>query len=87
MMLSAFGNIETVHIAAYSHLLDTVGMPEVEYQAFMKYKEMKDKFEYMQESSMETRKDIAKTMALFSCVYRRLAALRQFRDPHELPTL
>ena len=28
MMLSAFSNIETVHIAAYSHLLDTVGMPE-----------------------------------------------------------
>jgi len=27
MMLS-FSNIETVHIAAYSHLLDTVGMPE-----------------------------------------------------------
>ncbi len=30
MMLSAFSNIETVHIAAYSHLLDTVGMPELE---------------------------------------------------------
>ena len=26
MMLSAFSNIETVHIAAYSHLLDTIGM-------------------------------------------------------------
>ena len=31
MMLSAFSNIETVHIAAYSHLLDTIGMPEIEY--------------------------------------------------------
>jgi ribonucleoside-diphosphate reductase beta chain len=30
-----FSNIETVQIAAYSHLLDTVGMPEVEYQAFL----------------------------------------------------
>ncbi|MEC8371930.1 MAG: ribonucleotide-diphosphate reductase subunit beta, partial [Pseudomonadota bacterium] len=35
MMLSAFSNMETVHIAAYSHLLDTLGMPEVEYQAFL----------------------------------------------------
>ena len=26
MMLSAFSNIETVHISAYSHLLDTLGM-------------------------------------------------------------
>jgi len=64
-MLSAFSNIETVHIAAYSHLLDTLGMPEVEYMAFMKYKEMKDKYDYMQNASMASRRDIAKTMALF----------------------
>ena len=30
MMLSAFSNMETIHIAAYSHLLDTIGMPEVD---------------------------------------------------------
>ncbi len=65
MMLSAFSNIETVHIAAYSHLLDTLGMPELEYMAFMKYKEMKDKYDYMQNASMKSRRDIAKTMALF----------------------
>jgi ribonucleoside-diphosphate reductase beta chain len=47
MMLAAFANMETVHIDAYSHLLDTVGMPEVEYSAFMTYKEMKDKYEYL----------------------------------------
>ena len=32
MMLAAFSNMETVHIAAYSHLLDTIGMPESEYR-------------------------------------------------------
>ena len=42
MMLSAFSNIETVHIAAYSHLLDTIGMPETEYSAYLQYKEMTD---------------------------------------------
>ncbi len=66
MMLSAFSNIETIHIAAYAHLLDTLGMPEVEYQAFLKYKEMKDKYDYMQTASMNSRRDIAKTMAMFS---------------------
>ena len=40
MMLAAFSNIETVHIAAYSHLLDTIGMPETEYSAFFQYKAM-----------------------------------------------
>lgn len=48
MMLTAFANMETVHIAAYSHLLDTLGLPEVEYSAFMKYEAMKDKHDFMQ---------------------------------------
>ena len=65
MMLAAFSNMETIHIAAYSHLLDTIGMPEVEYEAFMKYVEMKDKYDYMQEWGVETKADIAKTLAVF----------------------
>ncbi len=65
MMLAAFSNIETVHIAAYSHLLDTLGMPEVEYSAFMQYKEMKDKFDYMQGFNVESKENIALTMAVF----------------------
>jgi ribonucleoside-diphosphate reductase beta chain len=78
MMLSAFSNIETVHIAAYSHLLDTLGMPEVEYQAFLKYKEMKDKFDYMQNASMASRRDIAKTMALFGAFTEGLQLFASF---------
>ena len=62
MMLSAFSNMETVHIAAYSHLLDTIGMDEAEYQAFMKYKEMKDKYDYMRNWGVETKEDIATTL-------------------------
>ncbi len=65
MMLSAFSNMETIHISAYSHLLDTIGMPESEYEAFMKYKEMKDKYDYMQEWGVDTKEDIAKTLAVF----------------------
>ena len=52
MMLAAFSNMETIHVAAYSHLLDTVGMPESEYSAFLKYKEMKDKYDYMHDILM-----------------------------------
>lgn len=78
MMLSAFSNIETVHIAAYSHLLDTIGMPEVEYSAFLKYKEMKDKFDYMQNASMASRRDIAKTMAMFGAFTEGLQLFASF---------
>lgn len=78
MMLGAFANIETIHIAAYAHLLDTIGMPEVEYQAFMKYKEMKDKYDYMQNASMASRRDIAKTMALFGAFTEGLQLFASF---------
>ena len=78
MMLAAFSNIETVHIAAYSHLLDTLGIPEVEYTAFMKYKEMKDKYDYMQNASMKSRRDIAKTMAMFGAFTEGLQLFASF---------
>jgi ribonucleoside-diphosphate reductase beta chain len=78
MMLSAFSNIETVHIAAYSHLLDTVGMPELEYQAFLKYKEMKDKYDYMQGFNVDSRHDIAKTMAAFGAFTEGLQLFASF---------
>ena len=35
MMLAAFANMETVHIAAYALLLETLGMPDSEFTAFM----------------------------------------------------
>src|SRR4249920_1665340 len=65
MMLTAFSNMETVHIAAYSHLLDTIGMPESEYSAFLQYKEMKDKHDYLATFGVDTDEDIAKTLAMF----------------------
>ena len=65
MMLTAFSNMETVHIAAYSHLLDTIGMPEQEYSAFLEYEEMKDKHDYLQQFGVDTDEDIARTLAVF----------------------
>ena len=78
MMLSAFSNIETVHISAYSHLLDTLGMPEVEYRAFLKYKEMKDKYDFMQQWGVDTREDIAKTLAVFGAFTEGLQLFASF---------
>jgi ribonucleoside-diphosphate reductase beta chain len=65
MMLAAFSNMETIHVAAYSHLLDTLGIPETEYQAFLKYKEMKDKYDYMQQFGVSDKRGIALTLATF----------------------
>jgi len=65
MMLTAFSNMETVHIDAYSHLLDTVGMPESEYSAFLNYKEMRDKQDYLDTFTVNSDQDIARTLAMF----------------------
>jgi ribonucleoside-diphosphate reductase beta chain len=65
MMLAAFSNMETVHIAAYSHLLDTIGMPESEYGMFLEYEEMKAKHDYLQQFGVDSDEDIARTLAMF----------------------
>lgn len=78
MMLAAFSNIETVHIAAYSHLLDTIGMPETEYSAFLQYQQMKDKYDYMQEFGVSTNRDIAKTLAMFGAFTEGLQLFASF---------
>ena len=78
MMMTSFAAMETVHIAAYSHLLDTIGMPESEYSAFLKYKEMKDKYDYMQGFDVESNHNIAKTIAVFSAFTEGLQLFASF---------
>jgi len=78
MMLAAFSAMETVHVAAYSHLLDTIGMPETEYSAFLTVKEMKDKYDYMQGFNVDSKHDIAKTLAVFGAFTEGLQLFASF---------
>jgi ribonucleoside-diphosphate reductase beta chain len=78
MMLAAFSNMETIHIAAYSYLLDSIGMPETEYQAFLQYKEMKDKYEYMHKFNVDSKEDIAATLAAFGAFTEGLQLFASF---------
>lgn len=67
MMLSSFAAREAIHIAAYSHLIETLGMPETTYSEFLQYSEMKDKHEYIESFVIggdET--SIAEQIAVFS---------------------
>ncbi|GGF52644.1 ribonucleoside-diphosphate reductase subunit beta [Terasakiella brassicae] len=87
MMLAAFSNMETIHIAAYSHLLDTIGIPETEYAAFLQYKEMKDKYDYMQQFGVETKIDIATTLAVFGAFTEGLQLFASFAILLNFPRL
>jgi len=66
MMLRAFANMESVHQHAYSYLLDTIGMPETTYSAFLDYKEMKDKHDYLMQFNHDNPYEVARSLAAFS---------------------
>lgn len=66
MMLTAFANMESVHMEAYSLLLDTIGMPEEEYSAFLEYDAMRSKHDFLEGFNVDSPKNIAKTMAIVS---------------------
>ena len=68
MMLSGFAAREALHIAAYSHLIETLGMPENTYQEFAEYQEMSDKHEYFMKLSESNgnKRSVATNIAAFS---------------------
>ena len=68
MMLSGFAAREALHIAAYSHLIETLGMPTNTYQEFAEYQEMSDKHEYFMKLSESNgnKRSVATNIAAFS---------------------
>lgn len=67
MMLLSFSSREATHIAAYSHLIETLGLPESTYEEFLEYVEMKEKHEYVMEIS--TKEDTLQNKALQIAVF------------------
>lgn len=53
MMLMGFAAREALHIAAYSHLIETLGLPETTYNEFLEYNEMRDKHDYVMNISLK----------------------------------
>ncbi len=46
MMLTSFAAREALHVAAYSHLIESLGMPDTTYNEFLEYEAMQNKHEY-----------------------------------------
>ncbi|MBT7350591.1 ribonucleotide-diphosphate reductase subunit beta [candidate division WWE3 bacterium] len=53
-MLGSFAAREGIHQRAYALLNETLGLPDSEYHAFLEYKEMTDKVDFMMESDSNT---------------------------------
>jgi len=65
MMLSSFTAREAIHVAAYSHLIETLGLPEVTYNEFLDYEVMKSKHDYANDF-LDKDKSPAEQIAVFS---------------------
>jgi len=68
MMLSGFAAREALHVAAYAHLIETLGMPESTYNEFLEYDAMKDKHDYFTNlaNTNGTKESVATNIAAFS---------------------
>jgi len=68
MMLMGFAAREALHVAAYSHLIETLGMPESTYNEFLEYEAMKNKHDYVLDISSRNgdKQSTATHIAVFS---------------------
>ncbi len=78
MMLAAFSDMETVHIAAYAHILETLNMPDSTFSAFLDYEEMKAKHEFTEGFNVDNPYEVAKTLAVFGGMIEGLMLFASF---------
>lgn len=77
MMLLGFAAREAVHIAAYSHLIESLGMPDI-YSEFLEHKEMMDKHDFLKRYEDKSDRSIAQQLALFSAFTEGLQLFSSF---------
>ena len=87
MMLAAFSNMETIHVAAYALLLETIGMPDSEFGAFMEYEEMAAKHDYLGKFGVDSERDILTSMAVFGGFTEGLQLFASFAMLMNFPRL
>lgn len=62
-MLGSFASREGVHQRAYALLNDTMGLPESEFHAFLEYKEMANKVDFMRDNDNSNYSNLALAVA------------------------
>ena len=86
MMMSSFAAREATHIEAYALLIDTLGMPETEFSAFLEYDVMMQKHSYVDNFNPadivsgvpDYYREIAKTLAVYPAFIEGLQLFSSF---------
>jgi len=76
-MLLSFASREGTHQRSYALLNDTLGFDDVEYEAFLDYKQMVNKIEFMQDNDVSTQNGLAKALAQ-TCVNEGMSLFSAF---------
>lgn len=78
LMLTAFAAMEGIHVYSYSHLNETLGLPESEYSAFLEYDAMKSKYDFLQGFEVTSRRELARNLAVFGAFMEGVSLFSSF---------
>lgn len=79
-MAATFGSFEAIHISAYDHLSQTLGLPESEYQEFLHEPAMRDRQERLASilDTSESIEDRIRSLAVFSAFTEGVSLFASF---------
>lgn len=77
-MLSVFGSFETIHIKAYSYVLESLKLPDSVYHEFLEVEEMRAKHDWLKKYKANDLHSLLLTVAVFSSFVEGLQLFASF---------
>lgn len=77
-MLTVFSAFETIHIEAYSYVLDSLKLPDTIYHEFLEIEEMREKHDFLKQYNANTLKDLLMTVGCFASFVEGLQLFASF---------
>lgn len=78
MLMIGYLSREMIHVKAYSHLIDTIGLPEVTYSAFLEYDQMRAMHDYLDSFDPNDKQSLLLSMAVFAGFAEGMALFGSF---------
>lgn len=77
-MLMVFGSFETIHIKAYSYVLESLKLPDSVYHEFLEIEEMREKHDWLKSYKADDLHSLLITLAVFSSFVEGLQLFASF---------
>lgn len=77
-MLAVFASFETIHIEAYSYILESLKMNDSIYHEFLEIEEMREKHDFLKQYNADTLKDLIMTLGCFAAFVEGLQLFASF---------